>query len=183
VRTAIVGAGPTGLYLAIALARRGHHVTVVDRDPGPSADGAWPRKGVMQFHHPHGFRGQVVDALLAEMPEVLDDLVAAGAVPATIPERPGRILGLQCRRATFERVLRAAALTEPGVQLRRGHADDIRGERGHVVALTVDGHEIDAELVIDASGRAAEPRTTCGRSRWRLRSRLHLAAAPAPARR
>jgi len=153
VRTAIVGAGPTGLYLAIALARRHHQVTVVDRDPGPSANGAWPRKGVMQFHHPHGFRGQVVDALIAEMPEVLDALIAAGAEPATSPERPGRIVGLRCRRATFERVLRAAAVSEPGVQLRRGHAEDVRAERGHVVGLVVDGHEIDAELVIDASGR------------------------------
>jgi 2-polyprenyl-6-methoxyphenol hydroxylase-like FAD-dependent oxidoreductase len=154
VRTAIVGAGPTGLYLGIALARRHHEVTVVDRDAGPSADGAWPRKGVMQFHHPHGFRGQVVDALLAEMPEVLDALVAAGAVPVTIPERPGRIVGLQCRRATFEQVLRAAALSESGVQLRRGHADEVRGERGHVVGLEVDGQEVEADLVIDASGRA-----------------------------
>ena len=36
-RSVIVGAGPTGLYTAIALARRGHQVTVIDRDPGPAA--------------------------------------------------------------------------------------------------------------------------------------------------
>ncbi len=70
-RVVIAGAGPTGLYLAIALARRNHQVIVVDRDRGPAPDGSWGRKGVMQFHHPHGFRGQVVDALIAEMPEVL----------------------------------------------------------------------------------------------------------------
>jgi 2-polyprenyl-6-methoxyphenol hydroxylase-like FAD-dependent oxidoreductase len=34
-QTAIVGAGPAGLFTAIALARRGHRVTLVDRDPGP----------------------------------------------------------------------------------------------------------------------------------------------------
>ena len=67
-RTAIVGAGPTGLFLGTALARRGHEVTVVDRDPGPRSDGSWPRRGVMQFHHAHGFRGQVVDALDAGDP-------------------------------------------------------------------------------------------------------------------
>ena len=39
-RVAIVGAGPTGLYLAIALARRNHRVVVVDRDPGPEPDGS-----------------------------------------------------------------------------------------------------------------------------------------------
>ena len=92
-RSVIVGAGPTGLYTAIALARRGHQVTVIDRDPGP--DGArWDRKGVMQFHHPHFFRQQVADALQAEMPEVWDGLLAAGAVPAVLPGQPGVPAGL-----------------------------------------------------------------------------------------
>ena len=57
VRVAIIGAGPTGLFLGAALQRRGHAVTVVDRDGGPEPDGSWPRKGVMQFHHAHAFRG------------------------------------------------------------------------------------------------------------------------------
>lgn len=88
-RSVIVGAGPTGLYTAVALARRGHQVTVIDRDPGP-AGGQWQdRKGVMQFHHPHFFRQQVADALLAEMPEVWHGLLAAGAVPAVLPGQPG----------------------------------------------------------------------------------------------
>ena len=78
-RTVIVGAGPTGLFTAIALARRGREVVVVDRDSGPPAHGMWQRKGVMQFHHAHTFRGPVVEALQAEMPDVLDDLTAAGA--------------------------------------------------------------------------------------------------------
>jgi 2-polyprenyl-6-methoxyphenol hydroxylase-like FAD-dependent oxidoreductase len=30
-RSVIVGAGPAGLYTAVALARRGHQVTVIDR--------------------------------------------------------------------------------------------------------------------------------------------------------
>ena len=69
-RVVVVGAGPTGLFTAMALARRGHGVTVVDRDPGPQPDGSWSRRGVMQFHHPHAFRAQVVEALQAELPEV-----------------------------------------------------------------------------------------------------------------
>ena len=84
-RSVIVGAGPTGLYTAIALARRGHQATVIDRDPGP-ARGQWrDRKGVMQFHHPHHFRQQVADALLAEMPEVWHGLLAAGATRSCPP--------------------------------------------------------------------------------------------------
>ena len=69
-RTVIVGAGPTGMFLAMSLARHGHSVTLVDRDPGPAADDQWNRRGVMQFRHPHFFRPQVRGALLAEVPEV-----------------------------------------------------------------------------------------------------------------
>jgi 2-polyprenyl-6-methoxyphenol hydroxylase-like FAD-dependent oxidoreductase len=45
-RAVIVGAGPTGLYTAIALARRGHEIAVIDRDPGPGDDQWWDRRGV-----------------------------------------------------------------------------------------------------------------------------------------
>jgi hypothetical protein len=54
-------------------------VAVVDRDPGPAADGSWQRNGVMQVHHPHGLRQQIVNCLDAETPAVKDTLLAAGA--------------------------------------------------------------------------------------------------------
>lgn len=152
--TVIVGAGPTGLYLGIGLARRGHRVTVVDRDAGPDRDGRWRRRGVMQFHHPHGFRQQVVTALRDEMPEVVDDLTAAGAEPATMPDQPQRELGLRVRRLVFERVLRAAAVAEPDVALRVGHVDEVTRSRGRAAGARVDGRQIDADLVIDAAGRS-----------------------------
>jgi len=153
-RSVIVGAGPTGLYTAIALARRGHQATVIDRDPGP-AHGQWrDRKGVMQFHHPHHFRQQVADALLAEMPQVWHGLLAAGAVPATLPGQPGVPAGLHCRRVTFERVLRSAAQAEPGVRLRTGHVDEVSCARGRAAGVKVGGRQVDADLVIDAGGRA-----------------------------
>lgn len=157
-RTVIAGAGPTGLFTAIALARRGHAVTVVDRDPGPLPDGRWDRAGVMQFHHPHGFRSQVVGALAAEMPEVLDAVVAAGAERVTLPDPPHIALGMRCRRLTFERVLRATAEAEPGVTLHRGHADQVLEEHGRAAGLLVDGQRIEADLVLDASGRLGRGR-------------------------
>jgi 2-polyprenyl-6-methoxyphenol hydroxylase-like FAD-dependent oxidoreductase len=153
-RAVIVGAGPTGLYTAIALARRGHEIAIIDRDPGPGGDQWWDRKGVMQFHHPHHFRQQVADALLADMPEVWTGLLAAGAKPATVPGQPGLPGGLHCRRQVFERVLRSAAEAEPRVTLRTAHVDEVCRERGRATGVRADGHRVDADLVIDASGRA-----------------------------
>ncbi len=108
----------------------------------------------MQFHHPHNFRQQVADALLAEMPEVWHGLLAAGAEPATLPGLPGQAAGLHCRRVTFERVLRSAAEAEPGVTLRTGHVDAVSGERGRATGVRVGRHQVEADLVVDASGRA-----------------------------
>lgn len=156
-RIAVVGAGPTGLFAAIALARRGHDVAVVDRDPGPQPDGTWDRAGVMQFHHPHAFRAQVLEALVAEIPEVLAGLLDAGAERVLLagpPGSPPSPVGLRCRRMVFERHLRAVAGTEPGVTLVRGHADEVLRERGRVAGVRVDGQRLDADLVLDASGRA-----------------------------
>ncbi len=168
-RTVIAGAGPTGLYLSIALARRGHAVTLVDRDAGPAPDGTWDRAGVMQFHLAHVFRAQVVEALRAEAPEVLDALLAAGAEPVLLPGPGGEevIAGLRCRRITFERVLRAAALAEPGVRWLRGHADAVLEEGGRAAGVRVDGADVVADLVLDATGRAGRLDRTLARRRAR----------------
>ncbi len=156
-RIAVAGAGPTGLLAAIALARRGHAVSVVDRDPGPSPDGSWARAGVMQFHHPHAFRAQVLEVLAAEAPEVLTGLLDAGAERVMMPGPPGEPEfpgGLRCRRLVFERVLRAAAAAEPGVTLLHGHAERVLSDRGLATGLRVDGQGLDADRVLDASGRS-----------------------------
>jgi 2-polyprenyl-6-methoxyphenol hydroxylase-like FAD-dependent oxidoreductase len=153
---AIVGAGPTGLFLGAALARRGHRVTAVDRDAGPAPEGGWRRRGVMQFHHAHGFRPQVGEALCAELPEAYDGWVAAGAEPITFALPDGRTMrgGMRSRRETFERALRAAVVGTPGLVLRRGHVDAVVLEGPRARGLVVDGAELPADLVIDASGRA-----------------------------
>src|SRR5664279_5536608 len=78
-KIAIIGAGPTGLVMGIGLARRGHQVVAVDRDGGPAPDGSWPRKGVMQFHHAHGFRPQIIRILQREAPAAWENWLAAGA--------------------------------------------------------------------------------------------------------
>lgn len=153
-RVVVVGAGPVGLYLSIVLARRGHEVEVVDRDPGPVAGEQWQRRGVMQFHHPHFFRYVVRQAFLETAPDLWDSMLAAGGVPALIPGMPEILTGLKCRRSVFESALRACAVAEPGLTLRTGHAERVVVERGRATGLLVDGSVVAADLVIDASGRS-----------------------------
>jgi len=151
---AIIGAGPTGLFLGLALQRRGHAVTVVDRDGGPEPDGTWARKGVMQFHHAHAFRAPVAGSLRREVPEVLTRWIELGAEPAYVPGTD-ELTGIKSQRSTFERALRELAADEPGLVLRRGHVRGVRHVDGVAIGLDVDGESVPAELVLDASGRSS----------------------------
>ncbi len=161
-RTLIVGSGPTGLLLGAALARRGHQVTSVDRDPGPRGD-AWARRGVMQFEHAHGFRPQVPMTLQAEWPEANDCWRSLGARPVEVSDPAGsrQVLGMLSRRSTFERALRLAAEKQPGLALGTGHVDELVLDGGRVRGARIDGSVVEADLVVDASGRAGR----LGRSR------------------
>lgn len=144
-----------GAVMALGLARQGHAVTVVDRDPGPAADGSWAREGVMQFKLAHGFRPQVVQLLSELMPDVLATVVEHGAVPVQVPGVPFQAQALCARRETVERGLRAALAREPGVIQRRGHADDVAVVDGQLRGLVVDGVLLEADLVVVATGRAS----------------------------
>ena len=154
-RVLIVGSGPAGLLLGAAFARRGHEVISVDRDPGPTGED-WVRRGVMQFEHAHGFRPQVPMFLRAEWPEALETWLSLGAQPVEVPNPAGsrQVQLVRSRRSTFERALRLAATKQPGLTLRTGHVDGLVLDRGQVTGVQVDGSFVEAELVVDASGRA-----------------------------
>lgn len=191
-RVAVIGAGPTGLFLGAALARRGHRVTAVDRDPGPLPDGTWARRGVMQFPHAHVFRPQVAEALLEEVPDAYDAWVHAGAEPAEMdmggPDRV--VMGTRSQRVTFERALRATAAQQPGLTLEHGHVEVVTASRGRVTGIRVDGTELPADLVIDASGRSGRTTRTlperrsiggpCGITYVDRLYQLHPGAEPGP---
>src|SRR3954463_1640667 len=161
-RTLIVGSGPTGLLLGAALARRGHEVISVDRDPGP-AENDWVRRGVMQFEHAHGFRPQGPMFLRDEWAGALEIWPSLGGHPVEVPNPVGtrHVQVVRSRRSTFERALRLAAGKQPGLTLRTGHVDGLVLARGQVTGVQVDGSFVAADLVVDASGRAGR----LGRSR------------------
>jgi 2-polyprenyl-6-methoxyphenol hydroxylase-like FAD-dependent oxidoreductase len=155
-QVAVVGSGPVGSLAALMLARRGHEVTLVDRDPGPggATEGDWQRKGVMQFNLPHFFRPIVRQAICDEVPELWSAILLAGGLPATPPGFPEMMTGLQCRRSVAEQAIWNFTTAEPGIRRLAGHADRLVVDAGRVCGVVVDGAELRADLVLVAAGRA-----------------------------
>ena len=165
----VCGAGVCGLITAMLLANDGHEVTVLERDPSPppgpeAAWDEWERRGVNQFRLPHfllpGFR-ELMDA---ELPGVIDELLAFGAhrfnplgVFAEGMDPEGDHVIVTARRPVVEAAIAGAAERTKGVTIRRGVpvagvvvADDGRRVTG---VRTEGGEEVPAELVVDAGGR------------------------------
>ena len=137
----VIGAGPIGSVAALLLARSGHQVTVVDRDPGPSG-GNWQRRGVFQFALPHAYRTPAVAHLQRELPDVWRALLRAGGVPVVGPGRSDQAVGLLCRRETFDSVLWRAVHDEPGIDSITGHADRVLVDGSRVTGVQVDGRTV-----------------------------------------
>jgi 2-polyprenyl-6-methoxyphenol hydroxylase-like FAD-dependent oxidoreductase len=177
-RIVVLGAGVCGLATALLIARDGHDVTVLERDPDPvpetpgEAWEAWARGGVAQFRQPHYLQTRARHVLDAELPDVRDALVAAGALrfdslamaPPSLPpfERRAddeRFVTLTARRPVLEQVVARSAAAEPRLDVRRGTpvshlVGRPRSGRPHVTGVrTESGEQILADLVVDATGR------------------------------
>ena len=175
-RVVIVGGGVAGLGSALELGRAGHDVTVLERDPtplpaDPHAAFEWDRRGAPQVRHSHAFLARLRNLLRDHHPDVLAALLDAGAtelrftenLPPTLDDPrpfPGDedLVGLACRRTTFEWVLRRTVMHQHGVDFRDGvGVRGLRAEAGSPPVVTgvelEDGGVIDADLVIAANGR------------------------------
>src|SRR5262245_28227008 len=82
-RAIVVGGGVGGLGSALPLARAGHRVTLLERDPIPPAAAPGEafrteRQGAPQSHQTHGFLARLQVLLRDRFPDVLDRLLALG---------------------------------------------------------------------------------------------------------
>jgi 2-polyprenyl-6-methoxyphenol hydroxylase-like FAD-dependent oxidoreductase len=189
---AVVGAGICGMFTGLALSRRGFRVTLFERDVPPPDDSAehaffnWQRRGAAQFRHPHAFLGLMCNLLEKNYPDLLQELLDAGArkvgfeemVPKHLhyqyrPEQGDEQLWvLMCRRATIETVLRRYVDREEGLAIaNKTYVTDILVEEAHkggAKKLKAVGLELTdrqdanaksehfAEIIIDATGRAGK---------------------------
>jgi 2-polyprenyl-6-methoxyphenol hydroxylase-like FAD-dependent oxidoreductase len=179
----VVGAGVGGLGAALTLSRAAFRVTLIERDPTPlpaDADAAfaWDRRGAPQVRHSHALLARLHNLLRDRYPDVLEQLLAAGATeirfcdnpPIEMADRAARpgdedLVAIACRRTTFEWVLRKAVLDLDAVTLIHGTtvegliATRSRPRPTVTGVTTADGTSIDADVVVAAVGRrSAVPR-------------------------
>jgi 2-polyprenyl-6-methoxyphenol hydroxylase-like FAD-dependent oxidoreductase len=184
-RVVVIGAGPAGLALGLALARRGRPVTLLERDPAQPPDdpaGAferWARPGVAHHRLPHSLLGRTRRALREHAPDVLEAMLRAGAWENDLRGRlvrdaagPGDedLVVVHCRRPFFECVLRRAVEHEPLVSIVSNATVaglDLR-ESGtaapRVAGVRLREGALEADVVIDASGRRSPIRRSLEQS-------------------
>jgi 2-polyprenyl-6-methoxyphenol hydroxylase-like FAD-dependent oxidoreductase len=174
----VIGAGVTGMSAALAFARAGRPVTLVERDVGQLPDSVehafegWDRRGIPQARHSHAFLARLRNQLRDRAPDLLAALLDAGVtemrfterMPAEITDtvaRPGDedLVALACRRTTFEWVFRRVLLDEPNIRVLDGTTvDGLIGTPDRVTGVGTNAGELTADLVVDAGGRRSSLR-------------------------
>jgi 2-polyprenyl-6-methoxyphenol hydroxylase-like FAD-dependent oxidoreductase len=178
-RAVVLGAGMAGLLAARVLSEFYDSVIIVERDALP--DRPSHRTGVPQDRHLHVLLGRGVQVLAELFPRALDEMAAAGAVVvrdgdlSQIYARMGRLELTRSGRLADPTAMTLCLATRPFVEFHvrrqvtalsnvtvldghdllelRGGADTVTG-----VQIVNRGNELtrslDADLVIDATGRA-----------------------------
>jgi len=171
----IAGGSAAGMFAALILARGGHEVVLVERDdmePAPDVEAAAAaafRPGAPQIVHPHIVMAKCRELLRAHLPDVYEDLLAAGVAVAglwtqmqpTLSDKTARsgdegLALLMTRRSTIDWVLRQAVAAQNGVTVRSGtRVTGLTARPGtppHVTGVRTGMGTIAADLVVDATG-------------------------------
>lgn len=172
-RAVVIGASMAGLLAARALADFYGTVTVLERDAFPVSDIA--RKGVPQGRHAHGLLARGRSVIEQFFPGWTDEVVAAGGARGdiagdvswighgvTIKGAPSDLVGLLASRPVLEGHVRRRLLRLPNVRAIENctvqglvASDDNAAIRGVRVKIGSSEEIMDADLVVDASGRGS----------------------------
>ncbi|MBX9388519.1 FAD-dependent oxidoreductase [Streptomonospora nanhaiensis] len=151
-RIAVVGAGPGGLTFARVLHRRGHPVTVFERDPAPDAR---PPGGTLDLHEGLGQlaldkAGPLGEFRALSRPEgqAMRVLDTDGTVLRDWRPRPGDLANPEIDRG----LLRDLLLGPLDVRWGRHVAEVVPGTRDGVLVRFADGRREMFDLVIGADG-------------------------------
>ena len=160
----MVGGSVAGLAAALALAKQGVEVTIVESDDtvhAPSAVAIDARPGVPQHANAHNFLALTRVLLRDRAPEALAAVTAAGAMENRFERVFGEggsgdddLVAIACRRPIMEAALRSVVVAHPLVSARRGRVTTLQVGAGRATAVGLDdGTRLDADFVVDASGR------------------------------
>lgn len=167
---AVVGAGPAGCLASLALAQKGHRVTVFE------ADRARPRRFAGEWLHPSGLEVLRRWNVLGEG--------EAGGIPGGVEQRgfaifpdddsepvlldyPDSARGIVCEHGELVETLRRKALATPGVEILSGTR--VRSVAPGSVTFQSKGSDgpevLAADRIIGADGRTSVVREALGLSR------------------
>ena len=172
----VIGSGIAGLTAARVLANHVGRVIVVERDHRPDDAGARP--GVPQAHHPHNLQPQGQQILEQLYPGVTRELADAHAIqldgPGDVafhyegawrtPRSGGRHATISCSRRLLEETISLRTFANRRIEIMHGYEvaglyQQTEGRRVGGVHLqprrgTIGVElDLDANLVVDASGR------------------------------
>ncbi|MGW1865835.1 FAD-dependent monooxygenase [Streptomyces mauvecolor] len=171
-RAVVIGGGMAGMLAAAALHEHADVITVVERDVLPA--GPEPRKGLPQARHVHVVWSGGARAMENLLPGLTDRWLAAGARRIPLPTGlvsmqsqgwlrrwPEMQFMIACSRDLLDWVVREQVVARPGVTvLERTELLGLEGSSARVTGVrvrTAEGAEsvLDADLVVDASGRGS----------------------------
>ena len=171
----VVGGSMAGLGTARALVNHFDRVTLVERDELPTSTAN--RKGVPQGQHAHGLLPSGYRILSDYFPNMMDELVADGAMPGDLTgdflwyqyggwklRSDCGLRGIMVSRPLLERKVREGVLALPKVTLLQGHDGEepvFDPATRRVTGLRIRNRStgatttLDADLVVDALGRGS----------------------------
>lgn len=146
VKIIVIGGGLAGMATALFSSRRGHDVTVLERDrPLPEMAA---RPGAPHARQGHLFLGRSTQILRDEAPDVVAGIFARGALEVS----PGTVL---CRRPIYEAEMRRVTEGESGIAFHHGTTvSGLRTSGGKVAGIVTSAREtMPADVVVNATGR------------------------------